>query len=239
SLPHSLAATVLVQGAFNGGGNNLGQLRDVQKQYELQDHVSLLRGNHLLLFGGEFRDTQDSNFSTGGYNGEFIFPSIEAYEITEQGIANNLPPDQIRAEGGGASQFSITSGTPQVSVNVAELGLYFEDQWKLNPNMTLTPGLRYETQYGIPDHADFAPRLSYGWSIGAKDGKPALVVLRAGVGLFYQRFTSTLVLNAARQNGILQQESIVKNPDSYPNPPSPDELGSATLPTIFRIDPGL
>ncbi|MGB7188607.1 MAG: carboxypeptidase regulatory-like domain-containing protein [Acidobacteriaceae bacterium] len=239
SLPHSLAPTLLVQGAFNAGGNNLGQARDVQKHYELQDHVSMLRGNHLLLFGGRFRDIQDSNFSTGGYNGEFIFPSIAAYEITQQGLASGLTPAQIRAQGGGASQFSITAGTPQVSVNVAELGLYFEDQWKLSPTMTLTPGLRFETQSGIPDHADFAPRVSYGWSIGNKDGKPALVVFRAGVGLFYQRFTSGLILNAARQNGILQQQSIVQNPDFYPNPPSPDALGPATLPTIFRINSSL
>lgn len=239
ALPHSLAPALLVQGAFNGGGNNLGQLQDVQQQYELQDNVSLLRGSHLLLFGGRFRDIRDGNFSTGGYNGEFIFPSIGAYEITQQGIANGLTPAQIRASGGGASQFSVTAGIPKVSVNVAELGVYLEDQWRINPNMTLTPGLRFETQSGIPDHADFAPRVSYGWSIGAKNGKPALVVLRGGVGLFYQRFTSSLILNAARQNGILQQQSIVQNPDFYPNSPSPDELGPATLPTVFRINSSL
>ncbi|MFZ0663997.1 MAG: carboxypeptidase regulatory-like domain-containing protein [Acidobacteriaceae bacterium] len=239
SLPHSTTTSILVQGAFNGGGNNLGDSRDAQNRYELQDHVSLLRGNHLLLFGGRVRDTEDTNSSTGGYNGLFIFPSIQAYEITQQGIANGLTPAEIRAAGGGASQFSVTAGTPNINVNVADLGLYFEDQWKLNSNMTLTPGLRFETQTGIPDHADFAPRLTYGWSIGAKGQKPALAVLRAGVGLFYQRFTSDLILNADRQNGILQQQFIVQNPDFYPSLPSPDELGPATLPTIYRIDPSL
>lgn len=225
SLSRSDATSVLVQGAFNDGGNNLGQVRDTQNRYELQDHVSLLRGNHLFLFGGRIRDTEDSNSSTGGFNGAFVFPSIQAYELTQQGLEN------------GASQFSLTVGTPQVHVNVADLGLYFEDQWKLNSRMTLTPGLRYEAQTNIPDHDDLAPRLTYGWSIG-NPSKPA-VVLRAGAGLFYQRFTSDLVLNADRQNGVLEQQYIVQDPGFYPDSPTPDELGSAALPTIYRISPAL
>lgn len=229
--------SVQVQGAFNSGGNNLGQLHDGQNQYELQDHVSLLRGNHLLHFGGRLRDTQDGNTSTGGYNGLFIFPSISAYEITEQGIAQGLTPQQIRAMGGGASQFAITKGDPAASINVADLGVYFEDEWKMRPNMTLTPGIRYETQSRIHDHADFGPRLSYGWSAGAKDNKPAKAVLRGGVGLFYERFTQDLVLNAVRQNGVREQQYVVQNPDFYPNLPTPAELGPGTLPTIYRIDP--
>ena len=232
-------ASVLVQGAFNGGGNNLGQLHDGQNHYELQDYVSLLLGKHLLHFGGRFRDIQDGNTSTGGYNGAFVFSSIDAYEITQQGLAAGMTPAAIRAMGGGASQYAVTEGTPKIAVNVADAGFYVEDQWKIKPNMTLTPGLRYETQTKIHDHADWAPRLSFGWSVGAKDGKPAIAVIRAGAGLFYERFTSDLVLNAARENGILEQQYVVQNPDFYPNQPSPSELGPATLPTIYEIGPRL
>ncbi|MGC2163048.1 MAG: TonB-dependent receptor [Silvibacterium sp.] len=239
SVAQNGSLSLLVQGAFNGGGNNLGQSHDGQNRYELQDYASLLRGNHLLLFGGRLRDFQDGNTSTGGYNGQFIFSSIQAYEITQQGIANGLTPAQIRALGGGASQFSVTAGTPKIAVNVADLGVYFEDEWKLSPNITLTPGLRYETQSRISDHADFAPRLSVGWSIGRKGSKTPFAVLRAGAGLFYQRFTSDLILNAARQNGVLQQQYIVQNPDFYPNVPAPSELGPTALSTIYRIDPRL
>ena len=233
------STSILVEGAFNGGGNNLGRLSDRQYQYELQDDASLLFGKHLLHFGGRLRDIDDSNSSTGGFNGVFIFSSIQAYEATRQGIADGLSPADIRAIGGGASQFSITAGTPNISVNVTDLGLYVEDEWRPTANMTLTPGLRFETQNHIHDRSDFAPRLSYGWAIGAKGGKPALAVLRAGAGLFYQRFTSDLVLNAARQNGVLDQQYVVQDPDFYPNPPPPDELGPATLPTIYQIGPRL
>lgn len=239
TLARSGAVSIEVQGAFNGGGNNQGQVRDAQNQYEFQDHAAILLGDHLLHFGGRLRDTQDGNTSTSGFNGMFIFPSIQAYEITEQGIAQGSTPAQIRAAGGGASQFAVTTGSPQVSINAADLGLYLEDEWKLTPNMTLTPGLRFETQSGIPDHADFAPRVSYGWSVGAHGNQPAKVVLRAGAGLFYQRFTPDLILNAARQNGTLEQQYVVQDPDFYPEVPQPAQLGAAALPTIYRIDPRL
>jgi len=239
SIARNSSPSILVQGAFNGGGNNLGQSHDGQNHYELQDYASLLLGKHLLRFGGRFRDTQDGNTSTAGYNGQFIFSSIQSWEITQQGIANGLTPAQIRALGGGASQFSITTGTPRVSVNVADLGLFLDDEWKISPSMTLTPGLRYETQSGIPNHSDIAPRLSWGWSIGATHKKHPKAVLRAGIGLFYQRFTPDLILNAARQNGILQQQYVVSNPDFYPNLPPPSQLGPAALPTVYRISPRL
>ena len=229
--------TVFVQGGFVGGGNNLGQLHDGQNRYELQNYTSILLGPHLLRTGARFRYVQDGNFSSAGFNGQFIFSSINAWEITQQGIANGLTPAQIRALGGGASQFSIIRGTTGATVNVADLGAYIEDEWKIRPDMTLTPGLRFETQTGIPDHADFGPRLSYAWAIGATNDKPARAVLRAGVGLFYDRFPTDLLVNAARQNGISQQQYVVNFPDFYPNIPPTNELGPATLPTVYRISP--
>ncbi|MBV8630731.1 MAG: carboxypeptidase regulatory-like domain-containing protein [Silvibacterium sp.] len=231
--------TVLVQGAFVGGGNNLGQLHDRQNRYELQDYISVLLGSHLLRTGARFRYLQDRNSSSAGFNGQFIFSSINAWEITEQGIANGLTPAEIRALGGGASQFSIIRGSPDVSIGLADFGVYFEDEWKMKPNMTLTPGLRFETQSDIPDHADFGPRLSYAWGIGASKDSSAKAVLRAGIGVFYDRFPGDLVVNARRQNGVLQQQYVVNNPDFYPDVPPVDQLGPATLPTIYQISPRL
>jgi hypothetical protein len=221
-LPASGAVSVLVQGAFNGGGNNAGQLHDGQNHYEFQDYVSLLLGDHLLRFGGRLRDLSDSNTSTGGFNGQYVFPSIPAYAATPAT---------------GASQYSATFGTPHASVNLADLGLYVEDEWKMRSNMTLNYGMRFETQNHIPDHADFAPRLSYAWSIGAAKDKPPKALVRAGIGVFYDRFTSDLVLNARRLNGVNEQQYVVANPDFYPQTPPPSSLGPAALPTTYNISP--
>ncbi|MFT4112340.1 carboxypeptidase regulatory-like domain-containing protein [Silvibacterium sp.] len=240
TTPVSGASEVTVEGAFTGGGNSLGQLHEGQNHYELQDYVSREIGNHLLRFGGRLRDVDDDNTSTAGYNGQFIFDSIESYELTEQGLASGLTIPQIQALGGGPSQFSYAIGTPRLRVNVADLGLYAEDEWHLRPNQTLVLGLRYETQSGIPDHDDWAPRGSWSWGIGANRGpnhdKAAWAVLRLGAGIFYNRFDPKYIINARRENGVQQQQWVVNEPDFYSEIPSSSDLGSGAQPTIYRIN---
>jgi hypothetical protein len=229
--------SILVEGSFNGGGNSIGQLHDGQNHYELQDYFSLQRGDHLVRLGGRLREISDDSTSSAGYNGVYIFSSLSAYEITTQGLANGLTPAQIRADGGGASLFSYARGNPRVDVSVADLGLYAEDEWKITPNNTIDAGLRYETQSRIHDHSDFAPRLSWSWAIGATREKAAKAVLRAGIGVFYQRFDSQYIVIADRENGINQQQYVVNDPDFYPNVPNPDELGPGAQPSIYTISP--
>ena len=228
--------TLTVQGAFTGGGNNLGDNRDNQDSYELQNYLSLSLGNHFAKFGGRYRAVRDANRSTGGFNGQFIFPSITAYQLTEQGLAQGLDPKVIRANGGGASQFSITTGNPNISVLMQDLGVYLEDDWKIRPNMTLSYGMRFETQTGIHDHADFAPRLGYAWSPGPKN-KPPFAVLRGGFGIFYQRFSSTYISNAERQNGTTELQNVYNSPDTFPDFPSITSESTPVSPTVYRISP--
>ena len=237
SVPVSSSPSILVQGAFNGGGNSLGQIHDGQDRFELQDYYSLQHGSHLFRLGARLRDTRDNSTASGGYNGVFIFSSLPDYETTTQGIANGLTPAQIRAAGGGASFFTYAFGNPRVLVNLSDLGLYGEDQWKITPNTTLTAGFRYETQSHIQDHADFAPRVSWSWAIGAGKATPAWGVLRAGIGVFYQRFDSANVVTAERENGITQQQYVVNNPDFYPAIPPPSGLGPDAQPSIFSVSP--
>ncbi len=47
-----------------------------------------------------------------------------------------------------------------------DVGLYAEDEWRIRPNISLSYGLRYETQTGIPYEGDWAPRVSLAWGLG-------------------------------------------------------------------------
>ena len=115
---------------------------------------------------------------------------------------------------------------------------YVEDDWKARPNMTISAGLRFETQNHIGDHADFAPRVGIAWGLGK--GKSAKTVLRAGAGVFYDRFAENYILNAERLNGINQQQYIVPSPDFYPDVPPVSTLSAALLsPAIYQIAPNL
>jgi hypothetical protein len=232
--------SISVLGAFTGGGNSGGIAEDHSDQYEFQNYTRMTHGKHLITFGGRVRATRDANQSTGGYNGSFTFDSLTAYQITQQGLALGLTPAQIRTAGGGSSQFRITAGQPLVDVTQADAGLFGEDTWTLRPNMTLTTGLRFETQNNIPNHFNFAPRVGFAWGLGRIKNGPSKTVLRLGTGIFYDRFSEGLVMQAERLNGITQQNYIVTNPDFYPNIPAVSTLtGALSSPTTYQIAPNL
>ena len=45
-----------------------------------------------------------------------------------------------------ASQFTITQVLHPVNATMVDLGLYAEDDWKARPNLSISYGIRYETQ---------------------------------------------------------------------------------------------
>jgi hypothetical protein len=242
-VAQSFAPTISVQGAFTGGGNSQGATHDNQDHYELQDYLQMEVGKHDLNLGGRLRALRDSNYSTANFNGQYTFASLTAYQITEQGLMNGLSPAAIRAAGGGASQFSQTEGRPSIAVSLIDVGIYAEDNWKIRPDVTLSYGLRFESQTDIHDHADFGPRAALSWSINGGKNKPPRAVIRTGVGWFYQRFASTNVLQAERQNGVTESQVLVNSPDFYPETctTNPSDCAGAlqSSPTIYQINPAL
>jgi hypothetical protein len=116
-----------------------------------------------------------------------------------------------------------------------DIGLFFNDDWKLRPNLTLSYGLRYEAQTNISDKRDWSPRLSIAWGIDGKGTTPAKTVLRAGAGSFYNRVGDWETLNARRYNGITQQSYLLTNPDFFPNIPTPDALASRVQPQTLQL----
>jgi uncharacterized membrane protein YgcG len=220
-------ASINVIGAFSGGRSSAGAQTDHQDHYELQNYTSIAQGNHFLKFGGRLRAVHEVNTSSAGFNGGFTFLSIQDYATAVQdlvsGTAEVLP-----------TQFTLNatnSGVvPTVPVTVVDAGLYVQDDWKVRPNITLSGGLRFETQNDIHDHADWAPRVSFAWGLGGGGKGAPKTVLRGGFGLFYDRFTQNLVLNADRLNGVTQQQYVVSTQCSTPPCPTIDFF--PTVPTV-------
>jgi hypothetical protein len=212
--------TITVQGAFTGGGNNEGIIRDAQDHYELQNYTTAALGTHTIRFGARLRAVRDSNESTSGFNGNYTYASLDSY-------AAGLP-----------SQYEVTVGTPAARVTLFDAGVFYQDDWRLRPNFTLSYGLRYEGQNRINDHADFGPRLSFAWGVGG-GSKPAKTVIRGGYGWFFDRFQSTNVLQAIRQNGINQQQYVVKNPSVNETAATASQAASEAAPTTYSIAPNL
>ena len=224
--------TITVQGAFTDGGSNAGIVRDNQDHFELENYTTSAQGAHAIKFGGRFRLTRDAGYSNSGFNGHYIYSSLTA-------PASPDTPDHSFASLKPA-EYDVTAGNPNSKVTVYDAGVFFQDDYKIHPKLTLSYGLRYETQSSISDHNDWAPRVSLAWAVGRGNSQPKTVI-RAGYGWFYDRFNSTYILDAIRQNGVNQQQYVVKNPGFYKNAPSPSELAalSTTAPTIYSVSPKL
>lgn len=215
--------TINVQSAFVGGGSSSGVQEAHSEHYEFQNYTSMALSKHFVKFGARVRASRLLSKSTAGYNGAYTFNNLNDYQA------------------GRPSQFNVTFGIPVASVAYADAGLYAEDDWRLRPNVTLSYGLRYETQSGISSHFNLAPRVGVAWGIhGGKT--PAKTVLRAGFGMFYDRFNEDLLLTAQRQNGVTQRSYTLNDPailaTLYPNIPTQAQL-TASQPTIAKVDPGL
>ncbi|MBV9481115.1 MAG: TonB-dependent receptor [Acidobacteria bacterium] len=241
TLPNTPGYEIQVLGAFNGGGSQLGPLYDTQNNFEVQDYVTLIHQDHTLHFGIRVRATSDANISRANFAGTFIFAggtgpelnannqpilagngnpvvvpleSIERYRRTLLFQQLGYSPVEIRALGGGATQFRANAGEPPLSASQADLGVFFGDEWHIRPNLIISSGLRYEWQTNLNDRRDFAPRLGLSWH-----PEKSKFTFRAGWGIFYERFALGDVITALRFNGIRQRQFIVYNPDSYPLPP--------------------
>ncbi len=251
--PNSTETGLLVEGAFQEFGNPNQTLRDNQDHYELQDRFEFDRGTHAARLGFRFRELRVANTSSANFNGQYVFADINAYRLTEANLAAcQLPASSaclstgaLRAAGGGAAQFSLTAGQPSAVLHTDDLGVYAEDDWHLSRSVTLSYGLRFESQSAVPDHADPAPRVGVAWAVHRGKRPMPLVVLRSGYGIFYNRFPGTSLLTAIRQNGVLESGFFSQNPDTYsqmadgsPVRPPPAQL-SAAEPTIYRVSPTL
>jgi len=237
-LPVSTVPTVSVGGAFTGGGNSSGTINDNANHYELQNYTSIQFSKHSLKFGGRLRGLTDSNYATSGFNGAFVFPSIQAYQATLEGT------QQV------AVQYSITgNANPNLnltnfSVGQVDVGLFIQDDWRIKPNITLSLGARFEAQNEISDHDDWAPRLGFAWGIGGHGKTPPKTVLRAGFGIFYDRFNETYALQAERLAGGADAltQYVVTNPGFF-NPTTSVPISSLpanlTLPSTYRLEPNL
>ena len=287
-----------VQDSFFGGGSQVGASSNFQQRIELQNFTSWSHGNHFLKVGGRLRHVHVDSISPGNFGGTYTFAggtgprldandqvvldpqgkpeiiqisSLERYRRTLVFQRAGLSPAAIRLLGGGATQFSIAGGNPEADVRQTDVAFYFQDEWKIRPNFTLSPGLRYENQDNIDSNYDWAPRIAFAWApvFGHKKTPaaptakttttpasgtaaqpaatpapapappgPPKVVLRGGAGLFYNRISEDLTLQALRFDGVRQQQFLVTDPavlNLFPAIPSVDLLESFAQPQLRRV----
>ena len=215
--------TIRVLEAFTAGGANIGFAFSDEDRLELQNTTSFLRGKHSIKVGARIRHVGLADSSPSNFAGSFTFTSLEQYRNTILNLPGAFP-----------TQFSIAGGNPQASIKQTDLGLFAQDDWRVNPALTVSLGLRYERQTNISSDLNFAPRFGFAYAPGAGGKNRPKTVFRGGFGVFYDRFGESLSLQALRFNGVNQQQFVVTDPTIL-DPIVFTQNGVSNVPTIQSL----
>src|SRR5438309_610646 len=272
--------------SFFGGGAQIGNASNTTDRAELQNFTSWQTGHHFIKVGGRFRYVRVRSIAPSNFGGTYMFaggngPALDANDQVVPGAAieitsleryrrtllfqkQGLSAAQIRSLGGGATYFSIAGGNAEADVDQSDISLYIQDEWKVRPHFTLSPGLRYENQNNVNSDLNFAPRIGFAWSptfggkktpppatdktntAAAQPGAPAKpvapsqpkIVVRGGLGIFYNRIAEDLILQALRFNGLNQKQFVVTDPtvlDLFPAVPAINLLDAFAQPQTRRV----
>jgi hypothetical protein len=134
-----------------GQNSSISQSFDSENRYIINDNVTKIIGSHSLGFGGEVRYLQrNEGGAPGGY---FDFASTESALNGTGFIAGNQAVS-IPAQTGdprasflfGGTDFSYISYPVEAAYRWWQTGIYVQDNWRVNPDLVLNLGVRYDLQ---------------------------------------------------------------------------------------------
>jgi len=140
----------IVNGYASVGNPITGPRNSAQNDYEVYESLSLVRGNHTMKFGGDFRRTQ-INISQGiAANGFYVFAPFPI----NSSFANFLT--------GAPVVFFQAGGDFHRGLRSFEVSGYAQDQWRVTPKLTINYGLRYEVNSPFAEIRDRLNQFSPG-----------------------------------------------------------------------------
>jgi outer membrane receptor protein involved in Fe transport len=225
------------------GRNSFSPRETTITRWQVADSVTWARGTHKVKTGLDLQFDNILNYFPGNFFGAYTYSTLASF-------AQNQALRYVQAFAGPG-----TTG-PTTNPDIKEYSFFTQDEWRINRELTLNAGLRYDLQvFAKPqvqnpdpqlaaanidtsflptDTNNWGPRLGLAWNpAGSK------YLARVGYGLFYGRTPSIMVGTAHSNNGISVQtitftgNLVPAYPNIYPALPT-----GATIPkpTIFNFD---
>jgi Carboxypeptidase regulatory-like domain/TonB dependent receptor len=213
-----------IAGLVNFGRPYEGNSRRTESHDQLTYTYSTSIGHHLWKAGATVNHVHENSSALDGFGGLYIFPSVADFAAGR--------PDQFRqAFGSAAAKYAVTN-----------YGAFMLDHWSIARKLTLDVGVRYDFEH-LPaifhqDSNNISPRVGLAYHLAPT------WILRAGYGIFFDRYILASLNRAIQKNGVNAFEQVLDgNSAAAAFQTSIGGVFAAPLPgirpSIFRADPGL
>jgi hypothetical protein len=198
-IPGGSDPAVNIPGYAYFGREPYSYIQRTEQRYQFTDNFSWTIGTHNTKFGVDFDYIPTDATFTVNYGGVYDFGSVAAFPSPFPKL------NAVQAYGAGIpGDFIQGLGNPHDSFPNKPLGVFWQDSWRIRPNLTLNYGVRYDVEFppqfksptalalagyndlglqkGIQtDTNNVQPRVGVAWDPKG-DGK---TVVRASYGIFY------------------------------------------------------
>jgi hypothetical protein len=216
AIPGGADPAVNIPGFAYFGREPYSYIQRTEKRYQFTDNFSWAIGAHDTKFGVDFNYLPLDATFTVNYGGVYDFGAFAANNLNAAFAPLPNPSDPthpikfpdlspVQSYGAGLpGDFIQGLGSPSDTFSNKPLGLFWQDSWRVRPNVTLNLGVRYDVEFppkfkapqglalpaynllglqkGIQtDKNNFQPRIGLAYDPKG-DGR---TVIRASYGLFY------------------------------------------------------
>ncbi len=174
-----IGPAVSIAGVASFGTLSGSPQRRLNTMFQAVSNLSHQAGAHALRTGVDFIYNDDTITYPRSVRGAYTFSSLANF-LT--GTYNN-------------AGFTQTFGESVVAQTNPNVGVYVQDEWKVQPSLTVNAGLRYDLQFLetiSTDTNNVSPRVGFAWTPTAS----RRTVVRGSAGLFFDRVPLRAIANA-------------------------------------------